>query len=62
MLADGMSVVVRLLDAQREGHLTQPFAADRFNPVYMPPDEGDKLNFAYTSSTEQRLLTTPRIS
>ncbi len=60
-LWEGVSLIARLLDSQREGHYSRPFDFDQFNMVYIPEIVSTKLNYAYTGATEARLATTPRL-
>ena len=61
-LWEGVSLIVRMLDSQREGHYSRPFDIERFNMVYIPEQITQKMNYAYTSATDARLKTTPRLS
>mmetsp|Transcript_12126 Transcript_12126/g.11976 ORF Transcript_12126/g.11976 Transcript_12126/m.11976 type:complete len:113 (-) Transcript_12126:31-369(-) len=61
-LWDGVSIVIRLVDSQREGHFARPFDFERFSMVYMPERLLERLNYAYTSATDARLKNTPRVA
>jgi hypothetical protein len=39
-LFEETSIIIRLLDSQREGHFSRPFDYERFNQFYMPKDLG----------------------
>ena len=51
-LWEGVSLGIRLVDMQREGHFSVPFDYERFNLVYIPEQVLAKMNYAYTLATD----------
>jgi len=55
-----MTLVVRLLDGQREGHFRMPFDYTRLNYKYLP--QAKSTQYVYNSSIEAKLKTAKRLS
>ena len=51
---DPMTIVVRVLDGQREGHLKEIFDFTRFDFAYMPREVKNQ-NYFYTPAQHRRL-------
>jgi len=49
---EGMSVIVRLVDSQREGHFLQPYDFTKFSYDYLPQKGAEK--YVYNSAVDQK--------